>query len=214
MTTLMIVRHAQSLANKEGIFIGHIDMDLSELGHEQAKLLSEYLVKKEYPIDVIYSSDLLRPFHTVEPYAKSVNKDVIKDKDLREIYAGKWEGERFDDLLETFPDSYGMWKSDIGKTVCDGGESVAQLYERINSEVDTIAKENDGKFVLIGTHATPLRCLMARAAGVGVDGMQGIKWCENAGINIFEYSDGVLRAKELYICEHLGSLRSGLPRSV
>lgn len=214
MTTLMVVRHAQSLANKDGIFIGHKDMDLSELGHEQARLLGEYLVKKEYPIDIIYSSDLLRPFHTVEPYANAVGMDVIKDEKLREIYAGKWEGERFIDLFDLFPDSYSTWKTDIGKAVCNGGESVAELYERINAEVDKIAEENDGKLILIGTHATPLRCLMARASGVGVDGMQGIKWCENASINIFEYSDGVLIAKELNISEHLGSLRSGLPSSV
>lgn len=214
MTTLIIVRHAQSLANKAELFIGHKDMDLSELGVIQAKLLGEYLVNKKFPIDAIYSSDLLRPYHTVEPYAKAVGMEIIKDRELREIYAGQWEGHKFSDLFDLFPDSYAVWKKDIGNCVCDGGESVAQLYERINNAVDRIAKKHDGQTVLIGTHATPVRCLTARATNIGVPGMKDIKWCENTAINIFEYSMGTLSAKELNISEHLGELRSGLPRSV
>ncbi len=215
MTTLIVVRHAQSLANKEELFIGHKDLDLSDLGFMQAELLGKYLYEKEYPIDVIYSSDLLRPYHTVEPYAKLVSKEITKDKKLREIYAGDWEGHKFADLLKLYPISYAeKWRKDIGNCVCDGGESVAELYVRINSAIDKIAKKHDGKTVLIGTHATPLRCLMARAAGVGTDGMKDIRWCENTSLNIFVYADGLLYAKELNIHEHLGDLRSGLPRNV
>ena len=214
MTTLIIVRHAQSLANKEQVFVGHVDKDLSELGFTQAKLLGDYLVRKAYPINVIYSSDLLRPYHTVEPYAKAVGKDIIKDSELREIYAGEWEGHKYIDLFELYPESYSLWKNDLGKCVCDGGESVAELYERINSAIDRIAEAHNGETVLIGTHATPLRCIVARASRVGLDGIKNIKWCENASINIFEYSEGVLAAKELNISEHLGSLRSDLPNTV
>ena len=214
MTNLIIVRHAQSLANKEEVFVGHVDMELSELGFAQAKMLGEYLIKKNYPIDVIYSSDLLRPYHTIEPYAKAVGKEIIKDKELREIYAGKWEGHKYIDLFDLYPESYNLWINDLGRCVTDGGESVAHLYERINSEIDRIAEENDGKTVLIGTHATPLRCLFARAEGVGLEGIKDIKWCENAAINIFEYSKGALLLKEKNISEHLGACRSDLPRTV
>ncbi len=214
MTKLIIVRHAQSIANMQKVFVGHKDMDLTETGHEQARLLCEYLVKKEYPIDVIYSSDLLRPFHTVEPYARAVGKEIIKDSGLREIFAGEWEGHKFADLPVLYPENYNVWLNDIGNCRCNGGESTKELYSRINSTIDRIAKENDGKTVLIGTHATPLRCLYARVMGVGTDGMKDIKWCENTALNIFEYSEGVLDAVELNICEHLGALRTVLPSNV
>ncbi len=214
MTKLIIVRHAQSLANKAEVFIGHKDMDLTDVGHEQARLLGEYLVEKAFPIDVIYSSDLLRPYHTIEPYAKAVGKDIIKDKGLREIFAGEWEGHKYVDLLHLFPENYYAWLHDIGNCQCNGGESTKDLYERINSTVDKIAERHDGQTVLIATHATPLRCLYARVRGVGTEGMKDIKWCENTAINIFEYSSGVLEAIELNICEHLGSLRTDLPSTV
>ena len=214
MTRLIVVRHAQSIANKEQVFIGHKDMDLTETGHKQAKLLGEYLIKKAYPISAIYSSDLLRPYHTAKPYAEAVSMEIIKDKGLREIFAGDWEGHKFADLPVLFPESYDVWLHDIGNCQTNGGESVKDLYKRINSTVDRIAEENDGKTVLIATHATPLRCLYARARGVGTDGMKDIKWCENTALNIFEYSEGVLSAVELNICEHLGVLRTDLPSTV
>ena len=58
MTTLILVRHGQSVANLERIFAGHTDIPLTELGLLQAERTAAYL--EEYPIDCIYSSDLLR----------------------------------------------------------------------------------------------------------------------------------------------------------
>lgn len=214
MTTLIIVRHAQSLANKAELFIGHKDMDLSELGFKQAELLCAELIDKKYPIDTIYSSDLLRPYHTVEPYAKATGKEIIKDRGLREIYAGKWEGHKFAELPSLFPETFGMWRSDISKCCPDGGETVVELYERINTTIDRIAEENDGKCLLIGTHATPLRCLIARANGEGVSAMKDLRWCLNAAINIFEYSEGVLSVKEVNLADHLGPLNTPLPKTI
>ena len=214
MTRLIIVRHAPSISNEAGIFVGHTDVELSELGFKQAELLKDYLIKKDYKIDKIYSSDLKRPFHTVQPYARAVGKEVIPDKGLREIYAGKWEGNKFAELPELFPDSYSMWLNDIGHCVCDGGESIKEMYDRINGAIDRIASENDGLTLLIGTHATPLRALMAREMGLGYWGMKDTKWCENVSLNIFDYENGALKAVELNISEHLGALRSYIPKGV
>ena len=38
MTTLILIRHGESEANRQGIFAGHIDVDLQNKGLEQAKL--------------------------------------------------------------------------------------------------------------------------------------------------------------------------------
>lgn len=214
MTKLIIVRHAQSIANRDRTFIGHIDLDLTELGVKQAELTTQYLIEQNYPIDVIYSSDLLRPYHTIEPYAKAVGKEIVKDRELREIYAGKWEGHKFEDLPNLFPESFNLWRTDISKTHCEDGESVEELYARINHAINRIAKENDGKCVLIGTHATPIRCLCARAECVGLAGMKEIGWVNNASVSIFEYDGGVLIPIEINHHEHLKSLDTALPKNV
>ena len=132
MTRFIFVRHAQSIANDKGVFIGHIDWDLSELGFRQAQALGDYLTERGFKPDVIYSSDLLRPCHTIEPFAKAVGMEIVKNRQLREIYAGDWEGRRVDDLLENEP-AYQIWKQDIGNSKTGGGESVAELYARISA---------------------------------------------------------------------------------
>lgn len=208
MTRFIIVRHGQSEANKAEVFVGHKDAELSELGFRQAELVADELVRERTKIDKIYASDLNRAFHTVSPYAERVGKAVIKDRFLREIYAGRWEGHHFDELPVLYPQSYGIWKNDLGACVCDGGESVAELYKRINAEIDRIAAANDGKTILIGTHATPIRCIIARAKGVGVGGMQELGWVGNASINEFEWENGEITAVRLNYTNHLGTLHT------
>ncbi|MBR5540059.1 MAG: phosphoglycerate mutase family protein, partial [Clostridia bacterium] len=36
MTTFLLIRHGESLANVNGRFAGHLDVPLSETGHTQA----------------------------------------------------------------------------------------------------------------------------------------------------------------------------------
>lgn len=212
MTRFIFVRHAQSIANDRGVFIGHIDWDLSELGFKQADLLCRYLTEQGYSPDVIYSSDLLRPYHTIEPFAKKLGMEIIKNNKLREIYAGKWEGQKFDDLAANEP-AFKVWQQDIGHSATGDGETVAELYDRINGEVDRLAGLHDGQTVMIATHATPIRCLTARASGVGLDGMKDIHWAFNASVNIFDHDGKDLVPVVLNLHEFLSDLNTELPKS-
>ena len=212
MTRFIFVRHAQSIANNKEVFIGHMDWDLSDLGFKQAELLCRYLVKENCHPDVIYSSDLLRPCHTIEPFAKTVGMEIIKNRQLREIHAGNWEGRKFADLAQNEP-AFKIWRQDIGHSATGDGETVAELYDRINSEVDRLAALHEGKTVLIATHATPIRCLTARAAGTGLDGMKDISWAMNASVNIFDHDGENLIPVELNKHEFLAELSTALPKT-
>ena len=132
-TKMIFVRHGQSEANLAGIFIGHINSPLTELGHRQAELTAEFL--KDEHIDAFYGSDLIRAYETGLCIAKRHNKGVIPDKNLREIFAGDWEGKKFSELSGLYEKTYGVWLSDIGHAHPDAGESVSVLYERITGEV-------------------------------------------------------------------------------
>ena len=93
-----LVRHGQSLGNLTNTFLGHTDLDLSDLGYSQAKSVCQYLSDRQ--IDVIYSSDLLRAYNTAKPLSRLLNKEINKSYNLREIYAGEWEGKTFDCLTQ------------------------------------------------------------------------------------------------------------------
>ncbi len=216
MTRIIMVRHGQSLANAEHRFAGHSNFDLSPLGSEQAKLAAEYLFNIEKP-DIIYSSDLLRAHNTALPFSKKYSLPINDTKELRELFAGSWEGLALRDIAEKYGEDLLRWRDDFSNSYCTDGESVAELYARIVPAVKRLAAQNDGKCVLMTSHATPIRAVEAEARGLGPNRIHEIPFVRNTAINIFEYdcSKDILTAVETNIVSHLGeNLVTGVPTSL
>lgn len=212
MIKFLIVRHGESLGNLNNIYLGHTDWDLSERGYHQAEMTAEFL--KNEKIDVIYSSDLIRAYNTVLPMARQRGMEIIKDRNLREIYAGLWEGKKYDELSSVYEKEYDVWKKNIGNARCTGGESVMELQDRIINELTKIAEENEGKTVLIGTHATPIRALAAAANNVSKDFMYEIPWAVNASVTTAEYLNGKFVIKEYGRADFMGECMTKLSSNV
>jgi hypothetical protein len=66
MYKLVLVRHGESLWNKENRFTGWYDVDLSEKGKEEAKKAGQALKKEGYTFDVAFSSVLKRAIRTLQ----------------------------------------------------------------------------------------------------------------------------------------------------
>lgn len=211
-TTFIMVRHGQSEANVEKIYAAHVNTPLSSLGREQAARLGEYL--KDTPIDAIYSSDLQRAHDTAAPTAKYHNLPIIDSKALREINGGEWEGKKFADLLLEYPKEYGLWLSDIGKSRTVGGESVAQVSERMMGELSRIAALHPDQTVLIATHALALRTVCTIASGLPIERMKEIPFVSNASISTFLYEEGKLKILTMDETAHLEGFESSLPKNV
>ncbi|MBR2340767.1 MAG: histidine phosphatase family protein [Clostridia bacterium] len=216
MTRIIFVRHAQSVGNSERRFYGHYDKGLSELGLRQAELVGEFL--KDCKIDAAYSSDLSRAFITGENIvAHHKGLTLIPDRRLREIFAGDWENQLFDELLVKYPREYGIvWKTDIGRAHPVNGESVMEVADRIRKRVWEIAKENEGKTVLIATHATPIRTLACEWKGVDYTDMKDIPWVKNASTSIIDYDTENMTTHIVIYDEssYLGDIATSLPKTV
>ena len=153
---IFLVRHGQSLGNLNRVYLGHTNYDLSDLGREQAEITAEYL-KNEH-IDAVYSSDLLRAHNTAAPHARMRGLRVIDSENLREIFLGDWENQPIDELIEKHYDDFVIgWKQNFGTFTVPGGERVLDAGNRFYSEVERIAKENEGRVVLIAAHAAVIR---------------------------------------------------------
>ena len=213
MTRLILVRHGQSLANAEHIFAGHSDFDLSELGHTQARLAADYLATHE-SIDAIYASDLLRAYHTATPIAERLGLPIIKDTGLREIFAGEWEGKTVFDLDTDYAEDFHVWKTDYSHARPTGGESIPEVYRRVIPHICNLARENDGKCILLATHATVVRSFDAFSRGLGAEESGRIPFASNASLNIFTYEEGVVTPVQSDITEHLGSLVTTVPHDL
>lgn len=203
MTTLLLVRHGQSEANKLNIFAGcGIDPELTEKGLIQARNYAEYAVKS-YKIDAVYSSPMKRAFSTAEACADLLGIEVTVHNGLREIFGGKWEGMTLKAIFEEYPEEFEIWVNDISHCRCTDGESVEEMCERFTAALSEIAEKNEGKTVLIGTHYTPVRAMQAVAVKGSVHAMQGFDHIPNTSITEIFYDNGKWSAGRINICDHL-----------
>ena len=90
MTTLLLARHGETDWNRELRIQGSSDIELNELGRQQAQFLAQELTDVE--LDAIYSSDLSRAKATAAAVAATHGLDVSVDPRLRERSFGSWEG--------------------------------------------------------------------------------------------------------------------------
>jgi 2,3-bisphosphoglycerate-dependent phosphoglycerate mutase len=65
MFKVVLLRHGESTWNKENLFTGWTDVDLSEKGVEEAKEAGRVLKKEGYTFDVAYTSVLKRAIRTL-----------------------------------------------------------------------------------------------------------------------------------------------------
>ncbi len=213
MTTLILVRHGESEANKVKVFAGNYDIPLSQHGHKQAQTTAKYL-KENYKIDKVYASDLQRAYATGKYISEIFDIPIVKEKKLREISAGEWEGKSFTHLEETYKEDYKEWRNDTGNARPTGGESVKELSERINSVLLKIAEENENKTVAIATHATPIRAMQSLVEFQGLDEMKNIRWVTNASVSVLEYENGKWKFKEICQDTHLEGIKTFVPPNV
>ncbi len=212
MTKIYLVRHGQSEANLKDVFLGQENMDLTELGHEQAERTAEYL--KNIHIDKIYASDLTRAYQTSEHTAKKKNLPITKNEGIREIRAGKWEILPFRDIPVLYPEDWKVWIDNIGHSRCTGGESVAEVQERVTREIEKLARENDGKTICLFSHATPIRTFVCRIEGKTLDEIKDRPWPSNASVTEVDYENGIFKLIKYSEDSFMGGISTALPDTV
>ena len=205
-TVLLLVRHGQSLGNLNYEFLGHTNKDLSELGYRQAECAADFLSDER--IDAVYSSDLIRAHNTALPHAERRGLEVVDSVQLREIYAGEWEGLRVEIIKERYGNYYtDVWRAKFGTCRIPGGESVPEVAERIHGELLKIAKENRGKRVLVGLHAAAIRAFFGKIKHIpGEELAAAFDFPTNASVSVV-YFDGESLIPGFYSYdEHLAHL--------
>ncbi len=186
-TLVYMIRHGESLGNQQKRFLGHTDLSLTEKGRAQAQAAAAYVKANGILSDAVYASPLSRALETARI---ATGTDPVLCDDLREIYAGAWEGLLFSEIAERYPEDVALWNDDIGVSRPTGGESVGELSERVLGSLFAIAAAHEGKTVFIGTHATPVRVTETYARGLSVAEASRVAWPSNASLSAYLVGDG------------------------
>lgn len=141
MINIIFEPHATTIDNEAHLASGHNDIELSELGLDQAKEMGERYSGKH--LDAIFCSDMQRSYKTAE-IAFGNSFPVIKDGRLRECDYG--------DLTQKSKDIIDVEKPNRIDIPFPNGESYEQTCARMQSFLNDLRRDYDGKTIMIIGH--------------------------------------------------------------
>ncbi len=209
-TTLLLIRHGETAWNAEHRIQGQLDIPLSPLGILQAARLAECLSNE--PIDAVYSSELSRAWLTAAPVAERIGLDLIAEPRLRERSFGFFEGLTLDEIAERHPAEFAQWRARDPAWQLDGGESGAQLIERVLAAVADISAKHAGRTVVLVSHGGVLDVVYRAARSLAWDAPREHQML-NAAVNRLTASalPLVLEIERWSDIAHLAEARDELP---
>ncbi|WP_415950299.1 histidine phosphatase family protein [Streptomyces sp. KLOTTS4A1] len=197
---IVLWRHGQTSWNLERRFQGSTDIALTEEGLAQARRSARLLASLKP--DTIVSSDLGRAATTAGELARLTGLDVTHEENLRETFAGVWQGLTHDEILAQYGEEYAAWKR--GEPVRrGGGELETEVADRAAPVVLRHAdKLPDGGTLVVVSHGGTIRTTIGRLLGLdphlweGLGGLSNCCWSvlgEGArGWRLLEHNAGTL----------------------
>lgn len=201
VTKIYLVRHCQSMGNLGGRFQGRFDADVSPEGEKQLELLG--LRFRNEPVDAIYSSPLVRARKTAQAIAQYHSIAIIEEPGFIEIDCGDMENLPLTQVAERYPEVARNWDESPELCQFPNGETMEQVYLRVNAALDRIIAGNPGKTVVVATHGGVLRNLFARVSYGEPVGLRKSEVFGNTSVSLLEAEDGALRWRYVNSVDHL-----------
>lgn len=187
---LYLIRHARQESP-----LCNVNVPLANEGLLQSELVGKRL--KEYNIQKVYSSNLIRAKMTADIIREQLSMDKDTDgtfetEDLRETDFGYMTGLSDEVLKEKFSDYFvnrELMKEDLR---IPGGENGCQVYERMKRALEKIIMdsiENSISNIAIVSHGGAIRCYLAGILGMPFGRRFAIaKTMENCSITQVNYN--------------------------
>ena len=201
---LVLIRHGESVWNKENLFTGWTDVDLSDTGRKEAAEAGKILKKEGFDFDICYTSYLKRAIHTLNYVLEGMDREwlpVIKTWKLNERHYGALQGFNKSETAEKYgEDQVKMWRRSydvrppaldkddernpaFNEMYRDDDKSQLPLTECLADTVDRVVpyylseivpKIKAGKRVLIAAHGNSLRALVKYIENISDDDIVGV----------------------------------------
>lgn len=168
MPTLAIVRHGQSLWNRENRFTGWVDVPLTSVGEDEARQAGVRLAGRTF--DVAYTSALTRAQQTLQLLLDEAGMTlpVIRDQALNERHYGDLQGLNKAETAKRYGDEQvKIWRRSFstpppnGESLADTAARTLPFFER--AILGDIAQD---KNVLVVAHGNSNRSIVMQLDGL------------------------------------------------
>lgn len=194
---LILIRHGRQSSP-----LCNVNVELSEVGKEQAKLLAPRLAGAKP--DRIYTSDLIRAKQTAELLFGKETEFLVREE-LNEISFGDMTGKADKDNAIEFKAYFTAKKKKEVNLRMPGGECPTEVYDRaVNVVKEAIA--SGAETVVFVTHGGVIRALVAGLLGFGAGQMLRIAdGLEHTSVTELNYSAEAqcFSLERLNDCAHL-----------
>ena len=170
---LILVRHGETMLNREGRVQGLGDAPLNETGEAQARAVADALAP-DAPFH-LYASPLSRASQTARPIADAHGVPPATADDLREADVGELDGLTIAQVRERYPEFMRRWAEDAGDTTMPGGESLRGVRCRAWRAVRELAARHEDATVVVVTHNFVIQTVLSGALGVPLDSARRIR---------------------------------------
>ncbi|MEF3273979.1 MAG: histidine phosphatase family protein [Chloroflexus sp.] len=157
-TSIWLVRHGQTEANRARRYLGHGDSPLTEYGQRQHTAVARRLRALPFTRAIVSPTQRTRVLAAL--LSSQRNLPLTEDPRWLEVDQGQWEGLTYREVAQRFPtDVQARWANGIAGRPTDG-ESLAEVAERVSNAWAEILTTDRGGRVLIVTHATPIQLVL------------------------------------------------------
>ncbi len=190
-TTLVLVRHGVTDATVGKLFSGGLassNPPLNDEGRAQARATGEWLAPLAGTFDALVSSPVRRTRETADILAQFLDLGVEEEHGIAEMEFGAWDGLSFTEVHATWPDELAAWLGDL-ESAPHGGESFRAVEKRVLEGRDRIVAAYAGRTVVVVSHVTPIKTLVADALGAPLDAVYRMELAP-ASVSAISYFHG------------------------
>ncbi|MHC4340252.1 MAG: histidine phosphatase family protein [Planctomycetota bacterium] len=164
MRELIVCRHGESEGNKKGLAMGRGPYPLTSLGRRQAEQMASAIEALDWHPTLTVTSPVPRCVETAKILAACLGAPApMEEEAFTEIDCGSATGRPFAELRKEHPDFFGrpasLW---LGFHEL-GGESDAQIVERVGTGLDALPREES---VLLVTHGAVFKGVLSNLLGL------------------------------------------------
>lgn len=188
MLKLYLIRHGETIWNKEYKTQGCRNIQLSKRGILQGRLIAEKLKSRNENFIKIFTSNLDRCYSTASFIAKELNIDMEANRNLREMSFGEWEGLTIEEIRNLYCEEYRLWRNQPCTSSIPKGENLKTVQDRCLEVVNRIVKRYDNGSVIIVSHSVAIKTIILGLLGIDLKHFYSIT-LKNASMNMFEFRD-------------------------